>query len=1052
MKFKKMLICLFILLFGSAFLQAQNLIIKGTVSDQNGLPLAGVNISSDTDSVKTSTDFNGTYSIATTLKSVLTFSSIGYDIQNITVNGKKIIDVKLNEKYSGLNEVIVVGYGTQKKSVSTGAISSVKSKDLVDIPLTRIEQALQGRTSGVFVAANNGEPGANSTIRIRGISSFNSNDPLWVIDGVVVDANGIGYLNQSDIESVEVLKDAASQAIYGTRAANGVIIVTTKKGKAGKIVVNYTGFTGISSVAKKMSLTNAEQYATLTNESFVAAGRNPLFIDDRVFVGNTVVSGRNNAPNALGAGTDWQKAIFSSAFRSSNEVSVSGGSENSNFYLSFGMLAQDGIVAKNISNYSRKNIRLNANHNISKNFTIGENIGYSREISQRIGDTNSETGGVLGYALNFDPTTPVTVIGTPAGGPGLPDYSQPFAVKDSNGNFYGQSPNVGQGVVNPLAYIYTKLGNQSYADNFVGNVFTELQIVKGLKFRTALGAKLAYYGFDRFTPSYYLNSSTVNLKNNFQSESNSTFGWTAENTLTYAKNINNHNFTVLFGQGAYVDNISRQIGIQKFGIPTNDYQLATLNFSVLDADAKTYGGTGIKHSISSLFSRLNYDYSQKYLLTAIVRRDGSSRFGDDFKYGVFPSFSLGWVVTKEGFWKENKIINYFKIRGGYGVVGNDNFGDLKFLSIVNAGNNYTFGSGGSPVIGNSPNSPSNPLLKWEETKQVNYGFDAVFFKNFTVSLDFYTKKTFGILQQVFDLPGFIGATDNPFANVSDFQNKGYDLEIGYSKKIGKVNLAVKGNLSYLQNEVTSLGFNKKFLPGNESVKGSIPFTRSEVGQPVNQFYGYQTQGIFQNQSEINAYSNASGSLIQPNAVPGDFRWKDIDGDGKITADDRTIIGNPIPKYTFGFTFNIDYENFDLLLFAQGVAGNKIYQNFRRLDIPNVNYTTEALGRWTGEGSSNTYPRLTQSDTNFNFSNPSDFYIKDGDYLRIKTMQLGYSLPKSFLTKANIQRTRVYITGENLFTFTKYNGFDPEIGGNVFGIDKGFYPQAKSYMLGVNLQF
>ena len=634
----------------------------------------------------------------------------------------------------------------------------------------------------------------------------------------------------------------------------------------------------------------------------------------------------------------------------------------------------------------------------------------------------------------------------------MPDYTQPFTVKDENGNFYGQSSNVGQGIVNPLAFKYTKLGNIYTADNFVGNVYAELQVLNGLKFKTALGAKLAYFGFDRFTPSFYLNSSTVNLKNNFQSESNSTFGWNIENTLTYTKKISNHNFTILLGQGAYVDNISKQIGIQKFGIPTNDYQTASINFQVPDIDAKTYGGTGIKHQISSLFARLNYDYGQKYLLTAIIRQDGSSRFGDNFKYGVFPSFSLGWVVTKEGFWKENNFVNYFKFRGGYGVVGNDNFGDLKYLSVVNAGNNYTFGTGGNPIIGNSPNAPSNPLLKWEETKQVNYGFDAVFFKNFTVSLDFYNKKTVGILQQVFDLPGFIGATENPFANVSDFVNRGYDLELGYTKKIRKLNLGLKGNISYIENEVTNLGFNKKFLAGNERVISSVEFTRSEVGKPVNQFYGFQSQGIFQNQSEVNAYVNSSGGLIQPLAVPGDFRWKDIDGDGKITNDDRTYLGNPIPKYTFGFTFNAEYENFDLTVFAQGVTGNKIFQAFRRLDIPNVNYTTDALARWTGEGSSNTYPRLTQTDTNANFKNPSDFYIKDGDYLRIKTVQLGYSLPKSFLGKAHIQRTRVYVTGENLFTFTKYNGFDPEIGGNVFGIDRGFYPQSRTYMMGINLQF
>jgi TonB-dependent starch-binding outer membrane protein SusC len=440
------------------------------------------------------------------------------------------------------------------------------------------------------------------------------------------------------------------------------------------------------------------------------------------------------------------------------------------------------------------------------------------------------------------------------------------------------------------------------------------------------------------------------------------------------------------------------------------------------------------------------------LVTGIIRRDGSSRFGSNNRYGTFPSFSLGWVASKEDFWKENNVVNQLKFRGGYGVTGNDAIGDFRYLATIGGGRNYTIGNSGSVTIGNSPNAPSNPDLKWEETSQTNIGFDATLFQNFNLSLDLYDKKTTGILQDVL-IPGYVGSTGNPVGNVADMQNKGIDLELGFRKKIGQVNMSVNANVSYLDNKVTYLGNGIDFLSGGQTIQSSTyPITRVQVGQPYNAFYGFKTAGIFQNQTEINEYTNADGGLIQPNAVPGDFRWKDVNGDGKITSDDREFLGSPIPKYTFGFTINLDYKNFDLLVFAQGASGNKIFQGLRRLDIGNANFQTSALGRWTGEGTSNTFPRLTTNDTNKNFNNPSDFYLEDGDYLRFKTIQLGYSLPSDAISKAGLSKTRIYLTAENLFTFTKYSGYDPEIGGGVMGIDRGFYPQARTFMLGVNLQF
>jgi TonB-linked SusC/RagA family outer membrane protein len=602
---------------------------------------------------------------------------------------------------------------------------------------------------------------------------------------------------------------------------------------------------------------------------------------------------------------------------------------------------------------------------------------------------------------------------------------------------------------NPLANMQTMLGNYGWADNFVGNAYLEAEPIKGLKFRSTMGAKLAYYGGESFTPVFFFNSSNSNSINNLSSSNNRGFGWNIENTASYAKSIDNHNFNVLIGQGHYVDNITNGKGVTYRNLPITSYIDASFNYGTPQEDIDGYAYVGSERVVNSYFSRLNYDFKEKYLVTGIIRRDGSSRFGSNNKYGTFPSFSLGWVVSKEEFWKENQFVNQLKLRGGYGVTGSDAIGDFKYLSTIGGGRNYTVGTSGSVTVGFSPNAPSNPDLKWEETSQLNIGFEARLFQDFNLSFDLYNKKTTGILQDI-ELPGYLGSTGNPSANIADILNKGFDLELGYKKKIGAFNIAANANVSYLQNEVTFLGNGITFLSGGAGYQASTyPLTRTQVGQTVNSFYGFQTDGIFQNQAEVDAYTNSTGSLIQPNAAPGDFRWKDNDGDGAITEKDRAFIGSPLPDYTFGLTLNIEYKGFDVLAFGQGVSGNKIFQGLRRLDIANANYQTTALGRWTGEGTSNTFPRLTNNDPNNNFSNPSNFYLQDGDYFRIKTIQVGYSLPNTSIKHVGMSRARIYVTGENLFTFTKYTGFDPEIGG---GIDKGYYPQAKTVLVGLNVQF
>jgi len=1014
---------------------AQTYEIKGTVSDSGGNPLPGVSIVVKNTTKGASSDFDGNFVVSNVLEGeTLLFTYIGFTPKEIIINNSNNIDVVLIEDTQGLDEVVVIGYGTQKKSVVTGAISSVKAEDLEGLPVERIEQALQGRVSGVVIAADAGQPGSSSTVRVRGITTLGNNNPLWVIDGVVIDAGGIGYLNQSDIASIEVLKDAASLAIYGARAAAGVILVTTKKGKQGKISVNYNGFVGISSASKKLSLLNGAEYGAVLNEASVADGGPILFSD----------------VSALGVGTNWQDVIFNdSAMRTSHEVSVSGGNEVSTFFASFGLSDQEGIVMSEVSQFNKKNIRLNSTHKLSDVFKIGQTLGYAHKRSMGIG-TNSEYGGPLSSAINLDPLTPV-VVTDPVVANNAP-YSTQNVFRDANGNPYGISNWVGQEMTNPLGDIQRSIGNYGWSDDLVGNAYIEVTPIEGLVFKSSVSGKLSYWGDEGFTPEYYLQATSVNSQNRLSRSRSKGFGWNLENTVIYNKTVKLHDFSLLLGQGVYVDDISSGIDMTYFDLPVNNRNEASFNFPVTD-DQKIGGTwTGTEHKVTSLFSRLSYNYDEKYLFTGIVRRDGSSRFGANNKFGIFPSFSAGWNVTNEDFWPENDIVNKLKVRGGYGVTGNDAIGNFGYLALVGGGRNYTFGSdGGIIYTGYSPNAPDNPDLKWEETSQTNIGFEARLFNNLNMTFDYFTKETTGILQPV-EIPGYSGASGFPLGNVADMKNTGLELELGYNNQFGEFNFSANGNVSYLKNEVTFLGNGKEFISGGAGFQSMGEVTRIQVGESINSFYGYRTNGVFQNMNEVNSYVNASGTPIQPDAVPGDFKWVDNDGDGSITEDDRMFLGTPIPKFTFGLTLNLSYKAFDFMMFTQGVAGNKIFQGLRRLDVANANYQTSILNRWTGEGTTNSHPRLTNIDANGNYGKFSDFYLEKGDFIRFKTVQFGFTLPSDIMSKIGAQKLRIYVTGENLFTLTNYTGFDPEIGGNVMGIDKGFYPQARSFMFGLNLQF
>ena len=1024
-----------VLWLGITAMFAQNT-YTGTVSDKQGETLPGVSVVIKGTTNGAATDINGAFKVTSAkVSEILVFSFVGYISQEIQATAGVPLKVSLVSSTVGLSELVVIGYGTQKKSVVTGAISKVKSSDLEYMPILRIEQALQGRTTGVSVASSSGQPGASSTVRVRGTTTINNSNPLYVIDGVPIDNGGIDYLNSDDIESIEVLKDAASAAIYGTRAASGVIIVTTKKGKggalkagSGSMQVNFNAYFGTQSPAKKLDLLNATDYATLRNEASVNGGGPVIFAN----------------PQSYGDGTDWQSTIFNNSAKIQNyELSISGGNDKSTYYTSMGYYTQEGVIATAISNYKRLNLRFNSTHKVKDWLRFGNNIGYTHIKSQGSLNTNSEYGGPLSSAINLDPITQ-TIITDPSVA-NAPPYSDHTVVRDADGNPYGISKYVGQEMTNPLAYIQTHLGNYGWSDNLVGNIYAEIEPIKGLKVKSDIGAKLAFYGDESFAPVCYLNASTSTAINSYYRASNRGLIWNWENTASYTRSFGKHNGTVLIGTSAYVENYKGVNATYK-NLPVNTFDEASMNYNIPASDRVGGGWETPDHKVSSLFARFIYNYNEKYLFTGIIRQDGSSRFGSNNKYGYFPSASVGWVASRENFWPENKVVTFFKIRGSYGVNGNDNIRDFAYMSTVSGGRNYTFGPD-NYIIGYSPDAPANPDLKWEQTSQLDIGFEATLIQDLTLVFDWFNKNTTGMLQSVI-LPGYVG-TGNPLGNVGSMTNKGVEMELGYHKKLGEFDLKFSGNASYLKNEITDLG-TVEYISGATFQSSAYEISRLAVGHPIGAFYGFETMGIFQSESQVQNYVDKNGNMIQPNAKAGDFKFADLNEDGKIDANDRTFIGDPTPTWSYGFTINAAFKGIDLLVFCQGVAGNDVFNGLRRLDIPTANWTSDALGRWTGPNTSNDYPRLVVGDPNGNFSKPSTFFLTNGAYFRFKTIQIGYSFPKSIISKAGMQLLRIYVSANNLFTFTKYQGYDPEIGGSSYGIDRGVYPQARSFMVGLSV--
>ncbi len=1035
-------------------LWAQSSQITGKVVNKtSGVPVVGASIRIKGSEKGTVTDAQGKFTLNAPKGTVLLITAVGSDNLEYVVSDEHEPVIGLNQRIGSLEEVVVVGYGVQKKSVVTGAISQVKAKDLDDMPVSRVEDALEGRASGLTISTNGGQPGAASTVMIRGITSINSSTPLYVVDGAILDAGGLEVINPIDIESVEVLKDAASTAIYGARGAPGVILITTKKGKSGAPRVTYSGYVGSQQPSRKLKLTNAEQYATLRNESYMAAqvgsttgSDTPLFKD----------------PQSLGAGTDWQSVIMDNhALVEQHDISISGGSDKGTYFTSFGYYDDHGTITPSISNYKRFSFRLNANYKIKPWINFGENAGFTYSYSQGSLNTNSVFGGPLSSAINLDPTSPVVV---PAGSPllGKAPYNVPtdYVPLAPNGLPYYLSTNVEQEITNPAAYVETQQGNHGWAYNVLGNVYLSLTPIKGLDLRSSINVKQAFYGNQSFGPLYTLNASTANTtQNSFYRENDQTQIWSWDNTASYTRGFGDHHLMLMVGSSAQ-RNSGSGVNATLYNLPYNTYQQASFNWSLPTADHVGGGFENQPYALTSLFGRFTYNYQEKYLLTANFRRDGSSNFGSNNKYGYFPSASVGWIPTKENFWKNTKTIQYLKLRVGYGVNGNDNLPPFAYESVIAGGIDYPLGKGATQQSGSAPAAPANPDLKWEQTSQFDAGFDMTFLNHFTFSADYFDKKTTGMLLTV-TLPGYVGAEGAPWANIASLEDHGAEFDLGWNQRVGKVDLSAGANFSVFSNKITNLGTNAYFAEGSFQSAG-YPLQRIQVGQPLDEFYGFKETGVFQTQADVNNYvGKKTGTPIQPNAKPGDFKWQDTDGDGAITSNDRTWLGNPTPTMNFGFNLGAAYHNFDIKVFAHGQAGNKIFMGYRRLDIANANYLATAMGRWHGAGTSNTYARLDDSDPNDNFTNPSNFYLQNGAFLRIRTLQIGYNVPRQYLQHAGLSNVRIFIGGNNLFTFTKYQGYDPEIGGNQakaegnannYGVDNVIYPTARSYTVGVNVGF
>ncbi|MBL3655602.1 SusC/RagA family TonB-linked outer membrane protein [Fulvivirga sediminis] len=1005
--------------------------VRGKVT-AGGESVPGVSVVVQGTTKGTTTDIEGNYSLeVATGNETLVFSFIGYATQEVSLNGRTQININLEEDVTELQEVVVIGYGTQKKSLNTGANLQVKGEDIQRLSTTNALQGMQGQSAGVQISSTSGQPGAGLNVTIRGLGTVGNSSPLYVVDGVLT--SDISYLNPADIESIDILKDAASAAIYGSQAANGVVLVTTKQGRAGSSRITFDAYYGVQQVPNKIDMLNAKEYATIMNEQAINSGNSPYFTPGEI--------------NSMGSGTDWMDEMFvDDAITENYALGLTGGSEKSVYSSSLSYTSQDGVVGgKDLSSYERYSFRFNSEHELFDGLlTFGENLTFSYTNDHGIG-VGDQYNNALRSAFNTSPFVPMY---------------------DNDGNFWDNSGSEWySGEANPYAQMVYENQNDNNDQKLLGNVYLEVEPIKNLKFRTSLGVDYYAYEDRSFSPEFQLSSFTFSRTASVTQSMGKGKSLLWDNLLSYDLNLNDmHDFKFMLGTSAYKFSGSNIYGTNK-DLILKDLKYAWLtNATNKGGDAITLSGSPeVENRRLSYFGRVSYNYKETYIFNATFRADGSSNFASGHRWGYFPSLSAGWMVTNEDFLADADWLNSLKLRASWGRVGNQSIPPFQYLvPIVIEKTNYTFGEEeGVLTPGAYPKRLASQDIKWETSEQTDIGFDARLMSGkLSVNFDWYRKVTKDWL-----IPAPVLATAGaqaPFINGGDVVNKGIELALSYGDNVGDFNYNVSVNGAYNKNEVGNIPTSDGIIHGekNQLFDNSLEFYRAQSGYPIGYFWGYETNGIFQNESEVSSYISNEGTLIQPTAQPGDLRIVDQNGDGVINELDKTKIGDPNPNYTFGINLSADYKGFDLSVLASGVAGNQIVQSYRNQANQFSNYTTAILDRWHGEGTSNDMPRVTQ--TSENFTRFTDLYIHDGDFLRISNITLGYNFTDLIKTD-KVKKARLYFSVLNLHTFTRYSGMDPEVGYGIdgsgdqigafsSGIDLGYYPRPRTYMVGVNLEF
>lgn len=989
----RMMVCLIGMLLPMCMF-AQQITVQGVVKDQTGETVIGASVMEKGTTNGTITGIDGDFSLNMSPNGTLVVSFVGYKTQEVQVKGQKQLQVVLSEDAEMLDEVVVIGYGTMKKSDLTGAVSSIGNKDIKDSPVSNLGQAIQGKISGVQIV-DAGKPGDNVSIKIRGLGSINNCDPLVVIDGVPTDL-GLSSLNMADVERLDVLKDASATAIYGSRGANGVVMITTKRGTEGKGKLAVSANYSFQNATNVPSLLNAAQYAELSNDMMVNSGRNP--------------NPEWANPSELGAGTDWMDELLRTGVMQNYTVSYSGGNEKSHYYVSGGFLDQSGIV-KSV-NYRRFTFQSNSDAQVLKWLKFSNNITFSA-------DTKKSGSYNIGDALKALPIYPVKNEDGSWSGP------------DGNSEWYGSTRN-------PIGP--TEL-NKSQTDgyNFLANLTAELTFTKWLKFKSTFGYDAKFWFIDNFTPKYNWKPTPTEETSRYKSD-NKSFTYLWDNYFLFDHTFaEKHRVGLMAGMSAQWN--------------TNDYLNAQKNVFMFDnvhemdngEEMYAIGGNETEWALLSYMARVNYSYEDRYLLTATIRRDGSSRFGKKHRWGTFPSVSVAWRASQEKWFQKNDYINDLKVRAGYGVTGSQaSVGNYSYLASYNT-SVYPFGisSGNQTALVSS--TLANPYIHWEEVAQTNIGFDASLFNSRVMfSFDAYLKETRDMLVKA-SIPITSGFEDTTttYTNAGKVRNQGIEMSLHTINLTGELGWETNLTATYNKNKIKDLNSD---VPYYINQINNSYVTMLAKDYPINVFYGYVTDGIFQNQSEVNTHA------VQPGAEPGDIRFRDLNNDGVINDSDRTVIGNPNPSWLFSMNNSLSYKGFELSVFLQGIAGNKIY-NANNIDNTGMaaayNQTTDVLKRWQGEGTSNSMPRAVFGDPNQN-TRVSDRFVENGSYLRLKNITLSYTFPKQWLQKAQIENARLSLSCENVATITGYSGFDPEVGIN--GIDQNRYPISRTFSLGLNFNF